>query len=74
MPPSVGVIRWDAWNGRSGDVISGNASRVLSPAKFHWRLPWYANVTGTNNVSIDGDQQWIVDLFALNRYPACALV
>jgi hypothetical protein len=58
---SVGIIRWDAWNGRSGDVITGNATRVLSPSKFHWRLPWYANINGPNNVTIDGDRQPIVD-------------
>ena len=44
--PTVGVIRWDAWNLFDGqwDPISFYSHRCLSPEKFHYRLPFFAKV------------------------------
>lgn len=39
----------------------GSASTILSPERFHWRLPWYAKIGGPNNVTIDGDRQEVMD-------------
>ena len=60
---SFGAIRWDAWNGRSGDIISSTVSQVMAPAKYHWRLPWYVNDTVDHGgrVTSDADRQAIMD-------------
>jgi len=61
--PSVGVIRWDAWDQFNGqyDPISYYLHRALSPDEFHYRIPFFGSVTGPNNISFNGDQQWIMD-------------
>jgi len=58
--PLVGAIRWDAWHGEHG--VPGKAvEHALSPAKYHWRLPFFAVVTGEDQVSIDGTAQEVMD-------------
>ena len=58
----VGAIRWDAWGGTSSATDPGTQTqRSLSPEKYHFRLPWYATVTGENTVSIPEYTQDIVD-------------
>ncbi|CAF1541593.1 unnamed protein product, partial [Rotaria sp. Silwood1] len=61
--PSVGVIRWDAWNQVHGqyDEISYYVHRELSPAEFHYRIPFYVSVISPNNISFNADQQSIMD-------------
>ena len=49
--PSVGAIRWDAW---SGGRVTEEVQRTLGPAKYHDRLPWFAEVRSDNQVRIDG--------------------
>jgi len=56
--PSVGAIRWDAW---SGGRVTEEVQRTLGPAKYHDRLPWFAEVKGDNQVRIDGSQRGIMD-------------
>ena len=49
---SVGAIRWDAWyshDGRNGSVVSA-VEKSLSPAQFHHRAPFFAEITEDNNV------------------------
>lgn len=49
--PIVGAIRWDAWH--SDDSVVGQAvDRSLSPARWHYRLPFYAEVLGPAAVRI----------------------
>ena len=51
---SVGAIRWDAWythDGKTDSVIS-QVERSLSPAKYHFRAPFYAQVTGDGRIVI----------------------
>lgn len=58
--PLIGAIRWDAWHGDQG--VPGQAvRRSLSPVKYHWRLPFFAKVTGENQVHIDGTAQNVMD-------------
>jgi hypothetical protein len=61
--PTVGVIRWDAWNLINGqyDAISYYSHRAMSPEHFHYRLPFFAKVHSDTNVSINGDTQEIMD-------------
>ncbi len=61
--PSVGVIRWDAWNLYHGqyDAISYYLHRALSPEEFHYRIPFYVSVVSPTNISFNGDQQEIMD-------------
>ena len=41
--PLVGAIRWDAWHGDLG--VPGQAvQKSLGPARYHFRLPWFAKV------------------------------
>ena len=56
--PSVGAIRWDAW---SGGRVTEQVERTLGPAKYHDRLPWFANITGEHQVRIDGSQPGIME-------------
>ena len=51
---SVGAIRWDAWyahDGRADSVIS-QVERSLSPAKYHFRAPFYAEITAEGGIEI----------------------
>ena len=57
--PIVGAIRWDAWYGVGG-VVKEVAFSLGQP-KYHFRLPWFAQVTGDGNVIINGDSQAIMD-------------
>ena len=56
--PSVGAIRWDAW---SGGRVTEQVERTLGPARYHDRLPWFANVTSEHQVRIDGSQPGIME-------------
>lgn len=55
----VGAIRWDAWYGDDGPVTE--VERSLGPAKFHWRLPFFASVLAEDKVRINGDAQEIIE-------------
>ncbi|CAF1286244.1 unnamed protein product, partial [Didymodactylos carnosus] len=61
--PTVGVIRWDAWNLFNGDYdpISFYLHRALSPEIFHYRLPFYATINSPTNISFNGDLQDVMD-------------
>ncbi|UCD27624.1 MAG: hypothetical protein JSV03_10975 [Planctomycetota bacterium] len=57
---AVGAIRWDAWHGNRG--IPGRAvEKSLGPLKWHYRLPFFAEVIGNDRVRIDGSTQEIID-------------
>jgi len=60
--PTVGVIRWDAWNQPNGhyDAVSYCAQIALAPDRYHYRAPFYTTTT-PNNVSFDADTQDIMD-------------
>ena len=62
-PTTVGVIRWDAWYGHDGDgnsVISA-VEKTLSPKEFHFRAPFFAEVTKDNKITIPEYTQEIFD-------------
>ncbi len=61
--PTIGVIRWDAWNLFDGqyDPISFYSHRCLSSEKFHYRLPFFARVLSPTNTSYNGDLQSVMD-------------
>jgi len=61
--PSVGVIRWDAWNLYHGqfDIVSYYLHRSLSPEEFHYRIPFYVTVVSPTNISFNADRQEIMD-------------
>ena len=56
--PLVGAIRWDAW---TGGWVTETMQKTLGPAKYHERLPWFAEVKGDGQVKIDGSRQIIMD-------------
>jgi hypothetical protein len=58
ISPVVGAIRWDAWTG--GEVTRA-VEKTLGPEKYHFRLPWFAKVTGKDSVQIDGSSPSIMD-------------
>lgn len=63
---SVGVIRWDAWYGRnnvtvSKDSVLSQVEKTLSPAKYHFRAPFFAKVTKEGNIEIPEYTQAIFD-------------
>ncbi|MBW7457373.1 discoidin domain-containing protein, partial [Paenibacillus sepulcri] len=58
----VGAIRWDWWGATSDPNNPGTETQMtLSPGEYHFRLPWYATVTGADSVSIPQYTQEIVD-------------
>jgi hypothetical protein len=67
--PAVGAIRWDAWVGEAptfGDSTSQNrvglvVEQTLAPAKWHYRLPFYAVELGENKVQVRATTQAIMD-------------
>ncbi len=61
--PTVGVIRWDAWNMVNGryDMISNLTHLYLRPERFHYRLPFFAKVISDNNITMNEDSQDVMD-------------
>jgi hypothetical protein len=61
--PTVGVIRWDAWNLVNGqyDFMSNSTHQDLSIKRFQYRLPFFAKIFSDNNVTFNGDTQEIMD-------------
>ncbi len=57
--PLVGAIRWDAWQ-ENGD-IQATVERTLGPSHWHYRLPFFARVTGSNSVAINGNTPAIMN-------------
>lgn len=57
----VGAIRWDAWYDPADGAIARAVERSLAPAKYHFRLPFFAAETGPDSVRIDGDLQAVMD-------------
>jgi hypothetical protein len=57
--PMIGAIRWDGWYGEGGVAKAVESS--LGQPKYHFRLPWFARVTGEGGVSINGDSQTIME-------------
>jgi hypothetical protein len=41
--------------------VTGEVERSLGPAQYHFRLPWFAEVTGPDTVCIGGGTQAIMD-------------
>jgi len=58
--PTVGVIRWDAWNGDE-DYISNRSLSWFIPQQFHYRLPFFAQVLSENNITMNEDTQAVID-------------
>lgn len=64
---TVGVIRWDAWYGHNNDTVGTESSilsqveKTLSPAKYHFRAPFFARVTEEGNIEIPEYTQEIFD-------------
>jgi predicted acetyltransferase len=56
--PRIGAIRWDAW---SGGPVTRQVEKTLGPAKYHHRLPWFADVLDDSRVRIDGSPQGVTD-------------
>jgi len=63
----VGAIRWDAWVGDAATFVGGGnytglqVARTLGPGRWHYRLPFFARITGPDSVYIDGRTQAIMD-------------
>ena len=55
----TGAIRWDAWFGAPAapheGIIGRATTKSLSPAKFHYRLPFFAKIKADGSVEVNGD-------------------
>ena len=66
-PAAIGAIRWDAWYGEPTSADPGNpdpctqVERTLSPAKYHWRVPFFGDIGGDGRVSFPEYTQEIFD-------------
>ena len=60
---TLGAIRWDAWYGHDATDISvlKQVEKSLSPAKYHFRAPFFATVTEKNEIYIPTYTQEIFD-------------
>ena len=57
--PIVGAIRWDGWYG-DGTVTKAVEASLGQP-KYHFRLPWFAQLQSDGSVRINGDSQAIME-------------
>jgi hypothetical protein len=57
--PIIGAIRWDGWQDTTD--INTQTTAVLCPNRWHYRLPFFSQVTGSNSVVIHGNTQAIMD-------------
>lgn len=53
--PIVGAIRWDGWYGEGTVTKAVEAS--LGQSKYHFRLPWFAQVQSDGSVRINGEPE-----------------
>ncbi len=60
---TFGAIRWDAWYSHDGkkDSVISQVERSLSKKEFHFRAPFYAEVTNEGNIIIPEYTQEIFD-------------
>ena len=58
-PPIVGAIRWVGWYGEGGVVKA--VESTLGQPKYHFRLPWFAQIVSEGKVSINGDAKAIME-------------
>ncbi|MBI4979199.1 MAG: hypothetical protein HZC28_17085 [Spirochaetes bacterium] len=59
--PVVGAIRWDAWHTPTGNNPAVAMIASLGPRQYHYRLPFFANVAGENDITLGGYTQDILD-------------
>ena len=59
--PLAGVLRWDAWDGQGPDAMTRVVERTLGKPKYHWRLPWFADVHADGTVSIDASRPGVME-------------
>lgn len=60
---SFGAIRWDAWfthNGRPDSIVT-QVEKTLSPAEYHFRAPFFANITNEGKIEMPKYTQEIFD-------------
>ena len=57
--PIVGAIRWDAW--QEGGGIQTAVEKSLGPNHWHYRLPFFAKITGHDSVVFNGNTQAVMD-------------
>ena len=52
---TVGAIRWDAWYGHEGNYADPlmQVEKTLSPAKYHFRAPFFAEINEKGNIYIE---------------------
>ena len=60
---SFGAIRWDAWYTHDGvkDSVISQVERSLSPSEFHFRAPFFAEITDEGKIIIPEYSQEIFD-------------
>eukprot|EP00047_Mylnosiga_fluctuans_P014342 m.37633 g.37633 ORF g.37633 m.37633 type:complete len:395 (-) comp5455_c0_seq1:76-1260(-) len=59
----VGAIRWDAWYGTppgNAGIVGRTTNYDLGPSRWHYRVPFFSNITGPNNVTINGDSDTVM--------------
>jgi len=57
--PTVGAIRWDGWYG--DETVTKAVEYTLGQPKYHFRLPWFAEILGGDKVRINGDSQAVIE-------------
>lgn len=58
MKTLIGAIRWDAWGTKD---VGPQVRATLSLQRFHFRLPYYAEIIGNDNVFIPPYSQKLID-------------
>ncbi len=62
-PLTIGAIRWDAWYGHQKDAweVCNQVEKTLSPAKYHFRAPFFADITDEGKILFPEYTQEIFD-------------
>lgn len=62
---TVGAIRWDAWYGEprkaDGSEVTQQVEKTLSPAKYHFRVPFFGTIEADGTVKFNEYTQAIFD-------------
>lgn len=60
VPVLFGAIRWDAYHGGDGQIYT-DSMRTMSPEKWRYRLPFYAQVNKDGTIEANAAKQEIMD-------------
>lgn len=59
--PLVGALRWDAWHQPEKGYAAEQVEYALSQKHYHWRAPFFSEITSDTSISLRGYGQEVID-------------